>query len=328
MSEFSSVQFLDENETRDYPLVAGSSLPLGFLLDLRLFSRGRKVSEPRVSRVVGSNESVSGDLEVYFDTGCLGEDAESPDILEVRVSGAGESSIQVFGMNQSLSVGVWSSVSATFGSEVYLDHEDDDFDPESSYVEPSLLYLCHSASIHRAFVGGSEALGRASILPSRNLRSETLPDEVVAGPDKGAGLVGLTAEEFVDLYYPEMDSAEATNPCSGALVQINGVGPDASGTFFVVPGRGVSVRTFPEASLVAIVTSLVSRKNTCPDVPELGDIYLWMLDENGNLVPTEALPEVLEPGQAWVLDQFGRLIPAEDFDFDPYWTEGGGGISP
>ena len=66
----------------------------------------------------------------------------------------------------------------------------------------------------------------------------------------------------------------------------------------------------------------------CPELPDAEDVYLWMLDENGNLVPTAAIPENIAPGQAWILDEFGRLVPAGEFDFDPHWTEDGDGIVP
>jgi hypothetical protein len=333
MSEFSSTEFLDENEARDYPLVAGSSLPTGFILDLRMFSRGRKTSTPRVVLVEGAGESVSGDLEISLGTGCLNEDGDAEDIVTVRVSdpgavGPATPQIQVFGWTESSGGGVWSSACVTIGPSFFSFFSGDSLLPASADIEPALLYLCHAASVHSASVSGAGASGRVAILPSRNSRSETTGGELVIGPEKGAGLAGMTAAQFVLAYYPDMDPEDSVLPCTGMVLFLNGTPPDPSGAFSVVPGRGVSIRTFPESNMVAIVTSLVSRSNTCPDIPTLGDIYLWLLDENGNLVPTEALPELLEPGQAWVLDQFGRLVPAEEFDFDPYWGEGGGGISP
>lgn len=326
MSEFSFSEFLDENASRDYPLQEGSSLPPGFLLDARILSRGKRVSQPRVSRVVGAGESQSGLLGVEFSTGCLSQDGESEDALLVEVHPGGPS--QVFGSSQ-FGQSVWSSVAATFGEGAGEAFSEDDFVPDSALLEPTLLTMAHASSVHSLEIQGHGPVSGAVVLSQgRNVRTESGARSVLVGCSRGAGEKALSAEEFVDVHGGGDFGHEVLDPCGGTVRFVNGISPDPSGAFSISGGRGISVRPFPESHMVALVVSVPSTSKVCFEAPEPGSGYLWMLDEEGNLVPTSELPENLEPGQAWLLDPFGRLIPAESILSDPYWSEVSGGISP
>lgn len=341
MPEFSSAEFLDENESRAYPLKEGSTLPDSLILDMRVFSRGKRSTACQVSRIVGHGVSLGGDIEIHVDTGCLAPDGLSTDTVVVSFPAPDESQpyVQAFGWNASpygvnnptgdSPIGLWSSVSMTIGYTGAMEIENTDEVPDEATVEPGLVYLGGATSIHRLTIGEiDDANGAMTIGPSRNLESEISESELLLTADKGAGEQQLSVADFITLYGISLTEDEVRSPCSGVIRTINGIGPDALNQFLILDGRGLSVRSFPESNLIVITTAFAMQSKACPELPDLGDIYLWLLDDDGNLVPTDALPEELVPGQAWVLDQFGRLVPAEEFDFDPYWEEGGGGISP
>jgi len=347
MPEFSSVEFLNENESRSYPLKEGSDLPDSLILDLRVFSRGQRSFDCRISRVVGADVSISGSLEITVDTGCLDPEGESTDLVKLLIPSPApnQSSVQAFGWNPSpfgenrpevpmgeigdSPVGLWSSVVVTVGAVGHGLVDGDDIIPTTSFVEPSLVYLGGSTSIHRLSIGEDEDVtGKIAFVSSRNLVPEATGGSMLIRAGKGLGEGQLSVSQFSSLYGIDLSDLEITQPCDGVIQKVNGIGPNSRGQFSILDGRGLSVMSFPESNLIVITTAFAMQSKVCPELPELGDIYLWILDGDGNLVPTDALPDVLVPGQAWVLDQFGRLTPAETFDFDPYWGEGGGGISP
>jgi len=263
-------EFLTENLQRRYPFAEDTGLlddseayeiPNSLLIDYRGFHRARIESKPRLAAIVGSGAgadvaypAAAGKFRLFFEMGPIASPLRMmAEIDETDVREIAELFASVADPHYpELSIG---SLRVTIGNEWRSFIGSPDrwvFGASSAVLEPALttetyrLQIDYLRLIHQD--GPTEYLkGDVEIYGGQNMTvAENGKNTIYLSAEVGAGEFGRFVGRLRD---PDLEY------CDGALMFINGIGPNGRGELTIAAGNGIDVLPLPDEHKIRISVS-------------------------------------------------------------------------